>query len=68
MAKVRVTYQTILDVYEIKHGSKIAGTLRSQPRQNLMLLRAIAGVFEDHGEEKIVAYSQIFNAINSMCR
>ena len=30
--KVRVTYQIILDVYEAKHGSKIEGTLRSQPR------------------------------------
>ena len=29
LSKVRVTYQTILDVYEAKHGSKIAGTLRS---------------------------------------
>ena len=29
MGTIRVTYQTILDVYEAKHGSKIAGTLRS---------------------------------------
>ena len=30
--KVKVTYQTILDVYEKKHGSKISKTLKSQPR------------------------------------
>ena len=30
--EIKVTYQTVLDVYEAKHGSKIAGTLRSQPR------------------------------------
>ena len=29
LSEIRVTYQTILDVYETKHGSKIAGTLRS---------------------------------------
>ena len=50
----------MLDVFEAKHGSKIAGTLRSQPRQNLMLLKAIAGVFEDEGEEKLVSFSKIF--------
>ena len=33
-----------------------------------MLLKALAGVFEDEGEEKLVSYSQIFNAINQMCR
>ena len=54
----------MLDVFEAKHGSKIAGTLRSQPRQNLMLLKAIAGVFEDEGEEKLVSFSKIFQAIN----
>ena len=52
--QVRVTYQTILDVYEEKHGSKIAKTLKSQSRQNIMLLRALSELFEDVGEEKLV--------------
>lgn len=66
--KVRVTYQTILDVFEKKHGSKIPKTLKSQPRQNLLLLRALSELFEEVGEEKILPYSKIYNAVGMMCR
>jgi hypothetical protein len=66
--QVRVTYKIILDVYEEKHGSKIGKTLKSQSRQNLMLLRALSHLFEDVGEEKLVTQTQVFNNVNQMCR
>lgn len=68
LSKVRVSCQLMLDVYEQKHGTKIAGKLRSQPRQNMMLLKAIAGVFDEEGEEKLVCFSKIFAEINLICR
>jgi len=68
LEKVRMTYQTILDVYEVKHGSKIPKSLKSQPRQNLLLLRALAQLFEEVGEEKVLVMAQIYNAVGNVCR
>ena len=65
--KIRVTYQTILHVDEVKNGSKIGKTLKSQPRQNLMILRSLSKILDHSGEEKVVSFSQVYQAVGQKC-
>ena len=52
--KIRVSYRTILQVFEQTNQAKSSVMLKSLERQNLMLLKAVSEVFEDFGEEKVV--------------
>ena len=61
--ELRVTYHTILEVNEAKYGSKIAQTIRSLTRQHMVILNALAELFEEIGEEKAVPYKKVFDAV-----
>ena len=61
--ELRVTYHTILEVNEAKYGSKIAQTIRSLTRQHMVILYALAELFEEIGEEKMISYKKAFDAV-----
>ena len=63
--KLRVTYQTVLEVNEKKYGSKIAKTIKSLTRQHIVVLHALANLFDTVGEEKMVSYKKAFSAVES---
>ena len=65
--KIRVSYRTILQVFEQTNQAKSSVMLKSLERQNLMLLKAVSEVFEDFGEEKVVKQAEVWKAIQRVC-
>ena len=69
MDKIRVSYQTILDVFESKDSTnKVFNALRTQSRQNIIVLRTIAETFEEFGEEKMLTLAKVYNNVVMVCR
>ena len=58
LEKVRVTYHTILKVFEKKDSAHTPlKSIQSQSRQNILVLRTMAELFEEVGEEKLITLS-----------
>ena len=50
----------MLGVYEEKKGSKIAETVQSLPRQDIIVLRAAVQCYGDIGEEKSASVKELY--------
>ena len=66
--QLKLTYQTIMKIDEIKYGSKIATTIKSLTRQHIMILSALSDLFVQVGEDRMVTFKQAFDAVEQECK
>lgn len=57
-----------MKVDEIKHGSKIATTIKSLTRQHIMILNSLSDLFVQVGEDRMVTFKQAFDAVENECK
>ena len=58
----------IIEVFDSKKGLKVKDTLKSLPRQDIIVLDSICNLFDLTGEEKVLAIDQVFHQVQQNCR
>jgi Cdc6-like AAA superfamily ATPase len=61
--KCVISMSGIIEVFDSKKGLKVKDTLKSLPRQDIIVLDSICNLFDLTGEEKILAIDQVFHQV-----
>ena len=61
--KCVISMSGIIEVFDSKKGLKVKDTLKSLPRQDIIVLDSICNLFDLTGEEKVLAIDQVFHQV-----
>jgi Cdc6-like AAA superfamily ATPase len=60
--------QMIVTIFDNKKGLRIKDTLKTLPRQNIVVLDSICNLFDDCGEEKSLGFELLFREVHANCK
>ena len=63
-----ITMPMIVTIFDNKKGLRIKDTLKTLPRQDIIVLDSICNLFDDCGEEKILGMDILFTEVHRNCK
>ena len=63
-----ITMPMIVTIFDNKKGLRIKDTLKTLPRQDIIVLDSICNLFDDCGEEKILGMDILFSEVHRNCK